>query len=223
MTMNSYRKTAVAIGLLFLIATVAYMVGSGLIDSVIHSEQSLEQVYPERTKVMTGVFLELINAVAVVCIAILMFPILKKQNEAMAIGYYGSRIMESVFLLASIIGILLLVAASQDYAGSGATEGSYYDTIKTLTTKGYDLAFDLAMLVLSLGSLMFCYLLYRSQLVPRILSVIGLIGYVALLASSCLGIIGKDPGMLLFIPGAVFEIVFPIWLIVKGFNFKAKD
>ncbi|QJD88122.1 DUF4386 domain-containing protein [Cohnella herbarum] len=221
--MNSYRKTAVAIGLLFLIATVAYMVGSGLIDSVIHSEQSLEQVYPERTKVMTGVFLELINAVAVVCIAILMFPILKKQNEAMAIGYYGSRIMESVFLLASIIGILLLVAASQDYAGSGATEGSYYDTIKTLTTKGYDLAFDLAMLVLSLGSLMFCYLLYRSQLVPRILSVIGLIGYVALLASSCLGIIGKDPGMLLFIPGAVFEIVFPIWLIVKGFNFKAKD
>jgi Domain of unknown function (DUF4386) len=164
MTMNSYRKTAVAVGLLFLIATVAYMTGSGLIDSVINNEQSLEQVYPERTKVMTGVFLELINAIAVVCIAVLMFPILKKQNKAMAIGYYGSRIMESVFLLASIIGILLLVAASQDYATSGATEGSYYDTIKTLTMKGYDLAFEMAMLVLSLGSLMFCYLLYRSQL-----------------------------------------------------------
>ncbi|MNI70316.1 hypothetical protein D3C73_1261240 [compost metagenome] len=80
------------------------------------------------------------------------------------------------------------------------------------------LLFDMAMLVLSLGSLLFCYILYRSRLVPRLLSMIGLIGYTGLLASSCLSLVGLDVGGALYIPGAIFELALPIWLIVKGFN-----
>jgi hypothetical protein len=70
--------------------------------------------------------------------------------------------------------------------------------------------FEMAMIVLSTGSLLFCYVLYLSKLVPRFLSVIGFIGYASLLASSCLAIAGQDIGPVLYIPGAIFEIIFPI-------------
>ncbi|NOU75564.1 DUF4386 family protein [Paenibacillus sp. LMG 31458] len=74
------------------------------------------------------------------------------------------------------------------------------------------------MIVLSLVSLLFCYLLYQSKLIPRLISVFGLIGYASLLTSALLEIFGYSPGMFLFLPGALFEIILPIWLIVKGFN-----
>jgi hypothetical protein len=70
--------------------------------------------------------------------------------------------------------------------------------------------FEMAMIVLSTGSLLFCYVLYLSKLVPQFLSVIGFIGYASLLASSCLAIAGQDIGPVLYIPGAIFEIIFPI-------------
>lgn len=221
--MNSNKKTATIVGVLFLVATVTYMIGSGLIDSVLTDQQFLDNLYPDRSKVIVGMFFELINCASVVGIAVLMYPLLKKHNEPIALGYFGSRLIESVLLIVSIIGQLLLVTLSQEYITSEAAGDSYFQTIGTLAIKGHHLAFDMAMLALSLGSLMFCYLLYKSQLIPQLLSVIGLVGYTALLASVCLGMLGFDLGMTLYIPGALFEIIFPIWLIVKGFNTKAID
>jgi len=168
-------------------------------------------------------FFELMNSAAVVGIAILIFPIIKQHDEAIALGYFGSRIIESVILIVSLLSPLLLITLSQEYIATGTTNDSYFQTIGNLAIKGHDLAFEIAMLVLSLGSLMFCYLLYTSKLIPRVISVIGLIGYVALLASGCLGIFGIDIGMILYLPGAIFEIIFPIWLIVKGFNLTVID
>ena len=74
------------------------------------------------------------------------------------------------------------------------------------------------MIALGLGSLPFCYLLYKSRLIPRWLSGLGFIGYVALLTSALLEVFGYSAGMTLYLPGALFELIFPIWLIAKGFN-----
>lgn len=153
----------------------------------------------------------------------LMYPILKKQDEALALGYFGSRIIESVLLIVSIVALQLLVLLSEKYIATGAADSNEFQTMAALAVKGHFAAFDMGMLALSVGSLMFCYLLYRSKLIPRIISIIGLIGYAALFASGCFGIIGHDVGMVLYIPGAIFEIIFPIWLIVKGFNLSAID
>ncbi|WP_373228701.1 DUF4386 domain-containing protein [Cohnella sp.] len=216
--MNSYRKTAITVGILMLGATVAFMIGSGLIDSVLSNPEYLNHVYPNKTKLIAGMFLELMDAALVFGIGMLMFPILKQHNEAIALGYFGTRVMESVILVVSILSLLILIPLSNEFINIGATAGSYYQTIGTLVINGHEIAFQLAMLVLGLGSLMFCYLLYTSKLIPRLISVIGFIGYAALIASSCLEIFGVNAGMILYLPGAAFEIIFPIWLIVKGFN-----
>lgn len=123
----------------------------------------------------------------------------------------------------SIVALQLLVLLSENYIASGAADSNDFQTMAALAVKGHFAAFNMGMLALSVGSLMFCYLLYRSKLIPRIISIIGLIGYAALFASGCFGIIGFDVGMVLYIPGAIFEIIFPIWLIAKGFNLSAID
>lgn len=217
------KITARMVGALFITATITYMIGSGLIGSIVDASDYLMFVYPNRTQVITGMLLELINSAAVVGIAVMLFPILKKHNETIALGYVGFRVIESAILIVGAISLLLLITLSQEYMKAGAPEASYFQTIGTLAIKGHSLAFQLAMIVLGLGSLMFCYLLYQSKLIPRFISVLGLIGYASLSTSALLEILGTNTGMILYLPGALFEIILPIWLIVKGFNSSAID
>ncbi|MDQ0058745.1 DUF4386 domain-containing protein [Paenibacillus harenae] len=217
--MIANRGTARIIGALFLISTAAYMIGNGQINAVLSHPEYLARLYPDRMKVHIGLFLELINAAAVLGIAIYLFPVLKKQNESISLGYLCSRIIESALLIGSITCTLILLTLSEKYvAGFGNGGEGYFLTLGTLAMRGQYMTFELAMLVLSLGSIMFCYLLYRTRLVPRLISLLGIVGYIALLASGCLGMIGIDSGYILYMPGGMFELIFPLWLIVKGFS-----
>lgn len=216
--MISNKKFARIVGVLFLVATASYILGNGLIASIVNVPDYLIHVYPNKTQVIIGMLLEFINCAAVVGIAIMLFPILKKHNETIALGYVAFRVIEAVILIVGAISPLLLITLSQEYIEAGAPDASYFQTIGALAIKGKYLAFQVAMIVLSLYSLLFCYLLYQSKLIPRLISIFGFIGYASLLTSALLEIFGYSPGIFLFLPGALFEIILPIWLIVKGFN-----
>lgn len=217
------RKAERAAGVLFLLSTVAFLIGSGILDPILHRTDLLSSMNSERTSVFTGLLLEMINAIAVVGIALLLHPILKKHHKTFTMGYFASRVMESTLLILSLLGPLVLLVWSEKSITAGTSDASYLQMIGNLAVDVHFLLFDMAMFVLSLGSLLFCYILIRSRLVPRLLSIIGLIGYTGLLVSSSLSIIGLDLGNVLYIPGAIFEIVLPVWLIVKGFNLRTEE
>jgi len=221
--MNSTKNTARITGILFIAATVTFMLGNGLIESILNVPDYLVDVYPNKTQVILGILFELMNSVAVVGIAIVLFPILKKHNETIALGYIGFRVIEAAILIVGAIGPLLLITLSQEYLRAGTPDPSYFQTLGALAITGHDLAFQVARIVLGIGSLMVCYLLFQSNLIPRFMSVLGLVGYASLIISALFEVFGTNTGMILFLPGALFEIVFPIWLIVKGFNSSAID
>ncbi len=215
-TLTAERTTATAVGLLILTATVSYLVGSVLIESAVKDTNYLMGL--DSTKVRVGALLEFVDAVAVVGIGVLLFPILRKHHEGFALGYAGTRIIESVLLLVSVISPLMLIALSQDYVQADAVRASNLQSLGSFAMSLYDLAFQMAMIALGTGSLLLCYILYKVRLIPRWLSAVGAVGYVALFASGWLEIFGYDTGNVLFVPGAIFELIFPIWLIAKGFN-----
>ncbi|GLI04514.1 hypothetical protein YDYSG_05440 [Paenibacillus tyrfis] len=215
--MGANRRSAVMVGVLFLIATAAYISGNVLIESIMSAPDDLKDVYSKKDQVILGVLLELINCFAVVGIAIVLFPILKQHNEKIALGYIGFRVIEAMLLIVGTIGPLLQIRLSQEYIQAGAPAHSYFHTIGALAAEGSFLAFQLAMIVLGLYSLVFCTLLYRTKLIPRFLTVLGLVGYASLSASAIVELMGYN-GMVLYAPGALFEIMMPLWLIVKGFN-----
>jgi hypothetical protein len=212
-----------AAGVLFLISTCTYLVGSGILAPILHRTDLLARMDSDRTSVFAGMFLDLVNALAVVGIAVFLHPVLKRHHEGFALGYLGSRIMESVLLLVSLIGPLGLLTLSKTSISAGTSGESSLQTIGSTVVEAHFMLFDLAMIVLGVGGLLFCQILYRAVMVPRWLSIIGFIGYVGLMVSASLSIVGQEVGSILYIPGAVFELVLPVWLIVKGLRLPAEE
>jgi hypothetical protein len=223
--MNSYRKTARIVGALFITATVASILGTfGFLEPNLSSQDYLISVSANETQWIIGVLIDAINSAAVVAIAVMLFPIFKKFNEALALGYVASRIIESVILIVGSISLLSLSTLSQEYIKAGAPDASYFQTLGTLLLAAYELTQLIgATIVFSLTALILNYILYQSRLVPRFISVWGLIGVPLMLAAGVLAMFGlMDPFstivILLGFPLALNEMVLAVWLIVKGFN-----
>ena len=186
----------------------------------------LINVSANENRVLVGVLFELIVAGAVAGTGITLFPIFKKHNQALALGYAGGRIIEGVFIIVSAVAALLLLTLSQEYV-AGAPDASNFQTLGTLLLAERVWTFLLGPhIVFSLNALIVSYLLYQSRLVPRFLSVWGLIGAPLILAAGLLSMFGlitlfSPIADLLALPIALFEMVLAVWLIVKGFNSSA--
>ncbi len=224
--MNTYRKNAIIVGVLFLTATVMGMLAESLVGSILNVQDYLMNVYPNRIQLITGVLITFILGLAVIGIAIFLFPVLKKQSEPLALGYAGIRIAEFPILLVWSISPLLLITISQEFVTAGDTEASSLQTLGAVLIGLRNWTWLLVYIINGIATLILAYLLYQSKLVPRWISVLGLIGGAVLLAGTSLAMLGlmdvdQGIGMLAVLPGALFELLLPIWLIVKGFNSSA--
>jgi hypothetical protein len=169
--------------------------------------------------VIIGVIFYIIMAVAVASIAIVIYPILKKHNEALALGYVGARIAEGLLFIVNIITILTLLTLSQEFVKAGAPDASYFQTLGDLLLAAGDWAYMLGFgLAFTISALILNYVLYQTKLVPRWLSIWGLIGAVLIFIYYLLQPFSINLVEILFLPIAVQEMVFAVWLIVKGFS-----
>ena len=226
--MNTYRKTGIIVGVLFLTATVMGMLGDSLGGSILNAPDYLMNVYPNRTQVVIAVLISFILGLAVVGIAVLLFPILKKHNEPLALGYVSIRTAEFAILLVWSISPLLLITLSQGYIQAEDPDASNFQTSGAVLIALRHWAWRLVYILNGVLTLILAYLLYQSKLVPRSISVLGLIGGAVLLLGTALDMfalidVDQGAGLLVVLPGGLFELILPIWLIVKGFNPSAID
>jgi len=221
--MDPIRKTAIIVGVLFITATVAYSVGIALIDPLVDTPDYLTEVAENENQVKIGSLFVLIDAVAVVGIAAMLFPILRRVNESLALWYIGARITESILFIIFVFSVLMLVTLGQESANVGAMDSPHLQTSGDLLVAvgewvdvlNYTAAFALSALILY-------YLLYQSRLVPRFLSVWGFVGGILCIVAGLSIMFGADSSsmavIVLYLPIAANEMVLAGWLIVKGFN-----
>jgi hypothetical protein len=222
--MNSNRKTAIIVGVLFITATVAGILSQVFLVSILNDPDYLINFSVNENQVITGALFDLVMAAAIFGIPVMLFPILKKHNEKIALGYLATRIFEAVPVIIGTISLLLVLTLSREFVIAGATAASYYQTVGTLLLAARDWT-DLigTQMVFSLTALILNYSLYKSKLVPRFISVWGLIGAPLILAAGVLGLFDivspfSTISIFLYLPIALQEMVFALWLIVKGFN-----
>jgi hypothetical protein len=221
--MNTYRKTAITAGTLFIVCTIASILGPTLAISV-NSPDYLNQLAGNSNQIITAALLEFIWAAAGAGIAIGLYPLLKKYNGALALGSVGFRVVENVFVLIGTLSLLSLLTLSQEFITAGAPEASSFQTLGTLLVAVRDWQLHvISGLAFSLGVLMYYAILYRSNLIPRWLSGWGVLGAVLSLAATVLASFTRDFGMesvhtYLNVPIGLQELVFAVWLIAKGFN-----
>jgi len=228
--MDSNRKTAIIVGVLFIIATAAPIISVVPLGVVplgfLGSEGDpdyLTAISENENQVLIGVLLWLIQTASVVMIPIMMFPILKKHSESLALGYVGARIFEGFFVAVNVISLLSLLSLSREFVNAGAPVASYFQTSGALLLAVIDWGSVLLDFPFCLSALVFNYVLYQSKLIPRWLSVLGLIGGALWLATAPVRMFGLSPPMIeiLALPIAAQEMILAAWLIVKGFNSSA--
>jgi uncharacterized membrane protein len=220
--LDSNRKTAIVVGVLFIIATAA-PITSAFFTGSIYDANYLTAVSANKTQVLTGVILLLTMTAAIVLIPIMMFPILKKYNEGLALGYVGARIFEGFFSAVNVLSILSILSLSREFVNAASPVTSYFQTSGALLLAGFDWGSVLLDFPFTIGALVFNYLLYKSKLIPRWLSVLGLIGAALWLSTVPLRMFSLFPSSLeiLALPIAAQEMIFAAWLIAKGFNSSA--
>jgi Domain of unknown function (DUF4386) len=215
---DSTRRTALIAGALFLITFVS-IPALLLYDPILNHAGYIVGAGAD-TRIALGALLEFITLVANIGTAVVLFPILKRQNEAVSLGYVGSRVVESTLIAVGIVSLLAVVALRQDInpAGQAISIG------KSLVAV-HDATFLLGPgLLAGLGNgILLGYLLYRSRLVPRGLAMLGLIGGPLVMASGIAVLFGvydqtSSASLLLTIPEAVYEFSLGVYLVVRGFK-----
>jgi hypothetical protein len=222
--MNTDKTTARIVGALFPIAMVTSLLGGVWLESTMGEPGYLAEISSQGTQVLLGVLLELVNCLAVVGIAAALFPLMRQQNEALAAGYLGARVIEVVVLSVAAISPLLLVTLGKEYLAAGAPDAAYFETAGALVmaARGH-LASLLTPIFFSLGALLLYVFLYRSRLVPRFISVWGFIAVAAMFTLNMVGAFGLSisAAMVFVLPMILNEIFLGIWLLVKGFSTSA--
>jgi hypothetical protein len=213
--MSPHRKTALVAGVFYLLTFVSIPTLS-LYGSV-KGANYIIGAGPD-TAAITGGILEIIVALAGIGTAVVLFPVLKKQNEAAALGLVASRILESGTIFVGVAFLMSIVTLRQAGAGAGALVTSH--ALVAL----YDRIFLLGQSFMpAVNDLLLGILLYQSRLVPRFLPLIGIVGAALLITGDIavlFGFIGQHAPStaLAALPVALFEFSLGIWLTVKGFN-----
>ena len=213
------RMAAILAGALYFLGLVAGVLS---VVPVIDLPDYLTQVSAHIGQVTSGAFFQFLMMASYVGMAITLYPILKKHSESLALGYVGFRLVAAAFIVIGVILLLLLLTLSQEFTKVGAPVSSHFQTVGEILRTGRDLINHVGtILALSMGGLLFNFLLYQTNLVPRWLSGWGLAGTAVTVIASFLFMfraIDLLTSVYMNFLLALQEMVFAVWLLAKGFN-----
>jgi uncharacterized protein DUF4386 len=217
------RKTSLAAGGLYVLTFAASIPALFLIAPVLSNPDYVIGAGAD-TQVMLGCFLDLITALAGIGTAVALFPVVKRQSEALALGFVTSRMFEAAAIAIGIVSILSVVTLRQDFAAAGGTDPAQLVTIGHSLVAVRNWTFLLGPnYMAAVNALLLGTLMYRSRLVPRLIPVVGLIGAPLLFAASTallFGVIERSSMVfnLAVAPIFAWELSLGLWMLVKGFR-----
>jgi hypothetical protein len=216
--MNATNKTSRILGLAFVLQFVTSILSGTLLRQAWYVpgdiNASLVRIANNAALVRVNIIVDMLTALGVIFLGSMLFITLRKQNEKLALTALGFYILEAALLATSRIATFSLVSLSQAYAATGQAD---------LTLLGR-IAFDsmdfvgssLHMLAFCLGGVMFYYLLDKARIVPRVLSLWGLITVLPFVIGAPLAVMGYEIPTAFYLPYVPFELVIGIWILVKG-------
>jgi len=220
--MSNVRKLAICAGILFIIYTSVDVL-SFLFLGPVKSTNYLVSVSENANLVGTGALILFFGGACASGIAISLYPVLKKFNPVLALGSVGFRISEGVIRFASVCALLSIITLSQLFVKAGTPDSSYYQTLGELLVAGRGWLGVGQLLAFSIGCSLYYIIFFTTNLVPRWISVWGLVFGITGIVSCALvstGLIAPagTVQVIMVMPMLPQELVLAVWLIVKGFN-----
>ena len=220
--LKPHKMAARIFGVFFLISFLAYGIGAALFESLASAPDMLATVSANKTLfVVAAILMAVIHTFTNIGLPVTLLRVLKPRNETLYVGYLSAAIVATIMLAVGVVALLVLLPLSDVYMSRGSVAGGQLETTAMLLRKANNVAYQIGMIVWSLGGLMFCAILYQSKLVPRAMSVWGGVGYIVFATGCILALFGLSLREMHVVPGAVFEVGLSLWLIVKGFSASA--
>lgn len=218
--MNSTRRTSIATGALFIVATIAALAAASVVPSLTGTDY-LVTVADQADRLAAAALLYLIAAASSVGIAVALYPVLKQVNAALALGSVVFRTIEAVFYTAAVVSLLSILPVGQQLATAPVDNRAVMRTMAESLLSVREHSTLVAAFALTLGALMYYTLFYRARLVPRWLSGWGIAATLLMMTACLLSLFSTSPVTgytFLFLPLLVQEMVLAGWLLVKGFT-----
>jgi hypothetical protein len=219
--MNTNITIARVVGVVYLAGFVVGIGGNILIQSVLGAPDRLAAVSANSMLLAIGALLWLMAVVGDAAHGVLMFPILKRHSERMAVGYLAARIVDAIFIAVMVLFVLIQIPLGSEYVQAAAPAAFDLQALSALFVQAQLYAYEIGMSALGVSGLILCYTLYRAKLVPRWLAVWGLVGYATIRFGMISAVMGSGLGDVSSLPGGLWEVFIGVWLIVKGFNAAA--
>lgn len=229
--MKTYRFNAVMAGLLYFLGTafgVASAVIGGKVLSVVSSEplmgaDLLNQVATDSSNILLGSFFILMMGISLVGMTVFLYPIFRRDSEELAMGMLLFRgALEGAYYILTAIGFLILLSLGTEYVATGS-DSTVLQSIGNVVFNSLDYLGPIGSIIFLIGATCLYISFYRTKLIPRWLTVWGLIGVVPYMVYALLHLFGLDNGIGFYLQMVLApqELVMGLWLVIKGFNHKA--
>lgn len=219
---DSWRKLALAGGVLYLMTFAFSIPAVFLLDPVLHNPNYIVSAGAD-SQVLLGAFFDLVTALACIGTAVALYPVIRRQSEAFSLGFVTTRIYEAGVIVVGVVSLLAVVAIRQA-GGAAGTDSAALVAVGQALVAVRDQTFLLGPgVVPGLNALLLGYVLYRSRLVPRVIPALGLIGAPLFLVSASASILGVNEQVsvlsaIVLPPIFLFELSLGLWLTFKGFR-----
>lgn len=215
--MHSNKHIAKIVGLLFIAATVCSSLSIYITEPILEATNVLEAFSVKSSQISGAAILMLVDAISVVFIAILLFPILNKKSERLALGYVAMRIMEGLLFAVYVALLLAVLYISKDYSATNFQDASSFKAISESFLILAEWTFDIGLgIVFTISAMILNYMLYHFALVPRWLPAWGLLGALVSMIIVLLKFYDIQVTEALDAIIGIQEMIFAVWLIVKG-------
>ena len=227
LSINSNEKVnAKVTGWFFIAATVSAIIGLMLYDPILNSNEYLLQGALNSNQIILGAIFELILVCTICGTAIMLYPLLKKYNERLGMAYFCFRVLEAIIILLGIVSVLALLTLSHSYVTSSNPDGAIYNAAGIIAKAYHDWTFLLGpKFLLGINTFIYSYVFYKTGLVPKKLSLLGLTGASLVFIVSLLEMFSVVTALsateiIFAFPVAIYEMILAIWLITRGFDFS---
>lgn len=222
--MNTNKRSSRLLGAAFLLQAVTSLI-SGLILMLVLIEpesitESMNNIAANAWLMRTSIIGDVITAIGIIFLGAILFLTLREQDEKIALVALGFYSLEAAILVASKIAAFSLLRISQEFVTAG--QPTSLQMIGNLAFESMDFGSKLLMLPFCLGAILFYYLLYKSGIIPRALSLWGLITVSIALVATLFALSGYEVPFFIYLPYAPFEFVAGIWILVKGLREASK-
>ncbi len=219
----SHRTRARIIGALFIFAIAASVLSIILYEPVLESDNFLDAGVQNTDRILYGALLELIMAICAVGTAVMMFPYLRIEDESLALGHVAFRFFEAALIVLGAIIVLAILSLSNAYANSAAPDTTGYQVAGTVLTSFRNWTYIIGpQFMLGINTLLYSYLFFKSRIVPRAITQVGMLGALLLLAAAIVDMfdIALETSLWegLLTPILVYQLILAMWLIWKGFD-----